>query len=271
MEIYGEEKNRASWAMHYAQVKANIKQPKRTHTVVVSGKTKTGKPYNYEYKYADLADVDEAVMNAIKKVKDNDGNIVFSYMFDLISNEEEVGAETILIDASGFTVKTSKVTFKNTKPYDAQAVASLQTYAKRYSLSGAFGIAADDDDDAKNFKRIVETKVLTKQQLEEYTVNYYGTDANLMDLYEESIEGIKDAMKWLKEEPHTAEDAAAIHQMAELFKRQGKFPIKKDKKDEELKKATEKIKTAATEEPKKEDPFADRATGKVPTDIEKLF
>ena len=42
MEIYGEEKDRASWAMHYAQVKANITQPQRTHKVDISGKSKVG-------------------------------------------------------------------------------------------------------------------------------------------------------------------------------------------------------------------------------------
>ena len=67
MEIYGREEDRAKWAMHYAQVKANISQPKRTHNVTVSGKNKQGKPYSYDYKYADLADIDKAVMDGIKK------------------------------------------------------------------------------------------------------------------------------------------------------------------------------------------------------------
>ena len=270
MEIYGEEKNRAAWAMHYAQVKANIKQPKRTHTVVVSGKTKAGKPYEYEYKYADLADVDEAVMNAIRKVKNKDGNIVFSYFFDITTTEKIVSVQTVLIDCTGFTVKTNKVVFQNNRSYDAQATASLLTYAKRYSLSGAFGISADDDDDAKNYKTISEPKALTKQELKEYTVYYNGIQVNLMDLYQEASEGIQDARDWLKES-HTAQDAQAIHQVAEIFKKK-KALQKKDKKSEELDKATEKIMTAAKQEtPKKEDPFADKATGKVPEDIDKLF
>ena len=269
MEIYGKEENRATWAMHYAQVKANIKQPKRTHSVVVSGTTKAGKPYEYEYKYADLADVDEAVMTAIKKVKDKDGNIVFSYFFDITTDESQVAVQTILIDCTGFTVKTNKVVFKNNRSYDAQATASLLTYAKRYSLSGAFGISADDDDDAKNYKTISDPKPLTKQEIKEYTVYYNGIQANLMDLYQEASEGIEDARNWLKAS-HTAQDAQAIHQVAEMFKKK-KALQKKDKKSEELKKATEKIKTAAKEEPKKEDPFADKATGEVPSDIDDLF
>lgn len=268
MEIYGKEENRASWAMHYAQVKANIKQPKRTHTVVVSGKTKYGKPYEYEYKYADLADVDEAVMNAIKKVKDKDDNIVFSYFFDIDTTERLVSVQTVLIDCTGFTIKTNKVVFQNDKASDAQATAGLLTYAKRYSLSGAFGIAADDDDDAKNYKKISEPKVLTKQELQEYKVYYNGIQANLIDLYQEASEGIQDARDWLKES-HIAQDAQAIHQVAEMFKKK-KALTKQDKKSDELQKATEKVKAVAKEEPKK-DPFADKATGEVPDNIDKLF
>lgn len=69
MEFIGDEKNRAIWNQHFIQVKSKIKQPKRTH--VVDTVTKRGKRYGY--KYADLADVDKAVMDACRAVKDKDG------------------------------------------------------------------------------------------------------------------------------------------------------------------------------------------------------
>lgn len=256
MEIYGEEKDRASWALHYAQVKANIDQPQRSHTVTVSGKTKQGKPYSYEYKYADLADVDNAIMNGIKKVKDKDGNVVFSYFFDSHSEGNEVTVQTVLIDITGFAVKMNKISFQNTKPYDAQATASLISYAKRYSLSGAFGIAADDDDDARDQKVIEEPKVLTKQELEDYKVYYNGIQANLFDLYQEAKDGVKDAQAWFKE-PHTPQDAQAAHQVAEVFKRKGKKQKQNQQKD--LEQAVKKV---------AKDPFPDKATGKSPDDSE---
>lgn len=83
MEFIGEEKDRTSWALHFAQVKAKIKQPQRSHTVQVSGKTKAGKDYTYEYKYADLADVDKSVMDAIKDVVDDKGR--FNFLTSLMS------------------------------------------------------------------------------------------------------------------------------------------------------------------------------------------
>lgn len=244
MEIYGEEKDRASWAMHYAQVKANITQPQRTHKVDISGKSKVGKSYQYVYKYADLADIDKAVMAGIKKVKDKSGNVVFSYFFDISTDGNMVTVQTVLVDISGFAVKTNKITFQNNQAYDAQKTASLISYAKRYSLSGAFGIAADDDDDAINQRTVQEPKLLTNQELEQYEVTYQGFKANLYDLYQEAKDGIKDAQ--------------AIHQIAELFKQK-----EKNKKKEET-----------TKQEMKKDPFEDKkinATEKVPDDIESLF
>ncbi|MCZ3944390.1 ERF family protein [Lactobacillus gasseri] len=253
MDIYGKEEDRAKWAMHYAQVKANIEQPQRSHTVTVSGTTKQGKPYNYEYSYADLADVDKAVMEGIKKATDKDGNVVFSYFFDIVTGNTSVTVQTVLIDSSGFTVKTNKITFQNSKPQDAQATASLISYAKRYSLSGAFGIAADDDDDAQDQKTIYEPKVLTKKELEEYKVYYNGTMANLYDLYQEAKEGIKDAQDWFNES-HTPQDAQAVHQIAQIFK---KKHARTKESDNAKKAALDKIQQSKTKEPKK-DPFADK-------------
>ncbi|CCI82014.1 ERF family protein [Lactobacillus hominis] len=264
MEIYGKEEDRASWALHYAQVKANVDQPQRKHTVTVSGKTKQGKPYSYDYKYADLADVDKAIMDGIKKVTNKEGNVVFSYFFDINAEGNNVTVQTVLIDITGFTVKTNKVSFQNNKAYDAQATASLISYAKRYSLSGAFGIAADDDDDARDQKVIEEPKVLTKQELEDYKVYYNGIQANLFDLYQEAKDGVKDAQAWFKE-PHTPQDAQAAHQVAEIFKRE-----EKKKRQEEEKNKQKDLEQAAKKVT--EDPFKDKKVDKsLPKDIENLF
>ena len=150
MQQYGEEKNRAEWAMHFAIVKAAIKQPQKTHEAKVSGKSAKGAPYSYTYKYADLADVDKAIMDAVRSTEE-DGKPLISYFFEVDNTAEGVSAETVIIDATnGFMIKTSKVWFKNYNVGDAQKTAGLVSYAKRYSLSAAFGIASEDDDDAQN-------------------------------------------------------------------------------------------------------------------------
>jgi len=59
-----------------------------------------------------------------------------------------VGIETVLY-GFGQVVGTGIVTIPVTKK-DAHGVAAAMTYAKRYSLSMALGIAADEDDDAES-------------------------------------------------------------------------------------------------------------------------
>lgn len=148
MEFIGDysKEQLSSWTSHFAQVKAAIKQPKRSHEVKV--KLKSGGEYSY--KYADLADVDSAVMSACRTVIDDKGNPVMSYMFDITNGEEGVEVNTLIIDSQGAIAKSNRVWFKNFNIGKAQETASLISYAKRYSLSGAFGIASDDDDDAQH-------------------------------------------------------------------------------------------------------------------------
>lgn len=135
------------WSMHFIQVKALIKQPKKTHKVTV--RTKDGS--KYDYKYADLKDVDQAVMDACRQVKDDKGNVQFGYYFDVDNGEEGVSVRTILLDVSGYEKATNRIWFKNYNVGNAQKTAALISYAKRYSLSAAFGIASEDDDDAQSF------------------------------------------------------------------------------------------------------------------------
>ncbi|MDB6232926.1 ERF family protein [Lactobacillus amylovorus] len=204
MQQFGSEKDRTTWAMHYAIVKAAIKQPQKTHEATVKGKTSKGIPYSYTYKYADLADVDKAIMDAIRRTE-KDGKPLLSYFFEVDNAEEGVSAETVIIDATnGFMIKTSKVWFKNYNVGDAQKTASLVSYAKRYSLSAAFGIASEDDDDAQN-----------AQQQEAPEVN----DAALEVIWNAYINHDPVANNWIHKS-HDAVTANKILKLSEDFKKQ---------------------------------------------------
>lgn len=138
-------KDKASFALHLAMVKMKIEQPKKSHKVTVS--LKSGGSYTYSY--ADLADVDKAIMKAIEKTA-VDGKPLLTYRFEIDNGAEGVSAETVIIDAAtGYEERTNRVWFKNVNVGKAQDSASLISYAKRYSLSAAFGIASEDDDDAQ--------------------------------------------------------------------------------------------------------------------------
>ncbi|TDN01186.1 ERF family protein [Lactobacillus crispatus] len=161
--------------MHLAMVKMAIVQPRKTHEVEVRGTTQNGKPYHYTYKYADLADVDKSIMNAIKATKQDDKPLL-TYYFDIDNGAEGVTIETVIVDATtGYSVRTNKVWFKNVNVGNAQATASLISYGKRYSLSAAFGIASEDDDDAQaqkmNQSQVVDENAI-KIIFEDYVNNH---------------------------------------------------------------------------------------------------
>ena len=226
------QKDKASWAMHLAIVKTSIKQPKRTHKVEVRGTTDRGKPYSYTYKYADLSDVDKSVMDAIIETKQNDKPLL-TYYFDVDNQQDGVQVETIIVDATtGYSVRTNKIWFKNLKTSDTQATASLISYAKRYSLSAAFGIASEDDDDAQAGTR----KPAKTYNDEELNVIW---DAYVNDQSET-------AKKWIKSH-HDAQTTAAIKKKIDAYnftkrldkvkeqskkKRQQKHEQPKEKEDE---------------------------------------
>lgn len=211
------QKDKASWAMHLAIVKTSIKQPKRTHKVEVRGTTDRGKPYSYTYKYADLSDVDKSVMDAIKDTQQN-GKPLLTYYFDVDNQQDGVQVETIIVDATtGYSVRTNKIWFKNSKTSDAQATASLISYAKRYSLSAAFGIASEDDDDAQAGTR----KPAKTYNEEELNVIW---DAYVNDQSET-------AKKWIKSH-HDAQTTAAIKKKIDAYN----FTKRLDKVKEQSKK-----------------------------------
>lgn len=211
------QKDKASWAMHLAIVKTSIKQPKRTHKVEVRGTTDRGKPYSYTYKYADLSDVDKSVMDAIIETKQNDKPLL-TYYFDVDNQQGGVQVETIIVDATtGYSVRTNKIWFKNLKISDAQATASLISYAKRYSLSAAFGIASEDDDDAQAGTR----KPAKTYNDEELNVIW---DAYVNDQSET-------AKKWIKSH-HDAQTTAAIKKKIDAYN----FTKRLDKVKEQSKK-----------------------------------
>lgn len=216
MEFIGDEQSRATWNKHFIQVKSQIKQPKRTHTV----KVVTQKGRNYSYKYADLADVDKAVMDACRLVKDKDGNTAFAYYFDIDNSSQGVCVQTVMVDTSGAQMITDKVWFSNSKSEDAQKTASLISYAKRYSLSAAFGIASEDDDDAQSIKpQDTRKRVLTldKDELDKFKVDVYGKKLYLKDIWQDYIEGEDpETMHWLmaQKDPQTLQ---AIKQLLDQY------------------------------------------------------
>ena len=239
MEFIGDEQSRAIWNQHFIQVKSQIKQPRRTHTV----KVVTQKGRNYSYKYADLADVDKAVMDACRQVKDKDGNAAFAYYFDIDNSNQGVCVQTVMVDASGAQMITDKVWFSNSKSEDAQKTASLISYAKRYSLSAAFGIASEDDDDAQSLKSQDNRRrvmVLDVDELNSFKVNVLGKSYLLKDIWNDYLK-YKDpeTLHWLmdQKDPQTLQAIKQFNDQYKMKKRLDQAKEKKAKKPIETKPA----------------------------------
>jgi hypothetical protein len=108
-----------------------------TETATVRGKTKDGRDYSYDYSYADLADVNEAIL---PKLGGNGLAFVawtqhtergFALVYQLVHESNEwIGGEWLLPKG------------------DAQTVGSEITYARRYCLSALTGVAAKGSADA---------------------------------------------------------------------------------------------------------------------------
>jgi len=93
---------------------------------------------HFKNKYADLAACVEAVASAL-----NSNGIAF--MQRILPCESGVSIETLFIHTSGETISSGPLHVPVQKN-DAQGYGSALTYARRYSLMAACGIAPEDDD-----------------------------------------------------------------------------------------------------------------------------
>lgn len=93
----------------------------------------------FKSKYADLASVVEAIRDPLSQ----NGLAWIQRIHE--SQREEVRVETIILHDSGEWISCGILTVPVSKA-DAQGHGSALTYARRYSVSAAFGVAADDDD-----------------------------------------------------------------------------------------------------------------------------
>jgi len=114
----------------------------------------------FRSKYANLSACVEAVVDAL-----NNNKIFLMQPTHLC--EDGVIVETVFIHASGEQISSGKLHVPATK-HDAQGYGSALTYARRYSLMAACGIAPEDDDgNAAVRKPEVKAKPEPKPELPE--------------------------------------------------------------------------------------------------------
>jgi hypothetical protein len=114
--------------------------PKRTKEAKVAGKSRGGSDFNYSYKYAPL----EEIYETVKKPMADAG---LAHRQFLASRSGAWVMRTIIAHQSGEWFGCDYPIFFD-ESRGAQGFASGVTYARRYGLMLALGLAAEDDDDA---------------------------------------------------------------------------------------------------------------------------
>jgi len=99
---------------------------------------KTSSNPHFKSRYADLAACVEAVMEGLN----NNGVMLMQHCHE---SDSGVIVETVFVHESGEIFSAGKLHVPATK-HDAQGYGSALTYARRYSLMAACGIAPEDDD-----------------------------------------------------------------------------------------------------------------------------
>jgi hypothetical protein len=115
---------------------------------------KTSTNPHFRNKYAALDACIEAVIDAL-----NDNGIMLMQQTHLC--EDGVIVETIFIHESGETMSGGKLHVPAAK-HDPQGYGSALTYAKRYSLQSACGIAPEDDDGNKGANSVQQKQAASK-------------------------------------------------------------------------------------------------------------
>lgn len=104
----------------------------------------------FKSKYVPLENVVEAITATAPKLG-------LSFLQYPVANNDYVGIVTVLMHSSGQFIETEPVFAKPVKQ-DPQAVGSVITYLKRYSLSAVFGITSDEDDDGNKATHTVNNR-----------------------------------------------------------------------------------------------------------------
>lgn len=118
---------------------AEISKALNTFRISVKQPVKSASNPFFKSKYVALEGVVDAIDSALKDTG-------LSYVQEATSEGNQVSVTTLLLHASGEWIELTPLTLPVAKN-DAQAFGSAETYARRYSLSAAFGITSDLDDD----------------------------------------------------------------------------------------------------------------------------
>ena len=215
----------AKIATALAEAQGKLKDPEKSRTAVVEGRTKTGKTYKYTYQYATL----QQGLEEIRKVLSE--HQIATTQPTFINTDGRLMLWTRLLHSSGEWLAgeypVANLQNQNLGPQD---IGGGLTYARRYALNALVGIApeTDDDDDANaasgNQVKVSDTKRAPKsddkatveaRQLYD-TIRQEIREAETIDRYHEIMSERQKDIEKIKDVTESGYDGL----MAEAAKRQ---------------------------------------------------
>lgn len=137
----------------------------------------------YGYMYAPL----ENVINTVKPTLEDQGLAVTQ---STVSEGEKVGVTTVLWHESGQYIEFDQLTLPRDDGQQrsgAQAAGSSITYARRYALSAALGIASEEDTDAAPKRDNKSSSGADKKSSKKNSNDLPTTDGSISDSQQELI------------------------------------------------------------------------------------
>ena len=221
----------------FVQVKQALEQP---------SKSKDG----YGYKYADL----NAVLTAIQKAI---GELDLAYIQQPVNETAKTGVENYIFNSKGAVIDFGSYLLDITKT-QAQQYGSALTYCRRYSISSIFGIASEEDTDAKELPQY-----MSPTEIEKLTLSYKGKQVALSKLFSLGLAGDLAAKGKLLDRDNNNVTKLAVKSMTDMWdfaseisamksEANEKVKAKKDKEKKEKQAAVNKVQQS------QKDPFDDK-------------
>jgi hypothetical protein len=138
---------------------------------------KTATNPHFKSRYADLAACVEAVISGL-----NDNGIALIQRNSL--DDHGVTVETVFLHESGEMLECGKLHVPASKQ-DPQGYGSALTYARRYSLMAACGIAPEDDDGNAGSRKPILTPDITDHLA---AIEGSGSSEELAKIYKDALE-----------------------------------------------------------------------------------
>lgn len=173
------------------------------HKLLQPTKDKQG----YGYKYADLNGV-------IKAIQDASADEDIAYIQQPVTIGGKTGVHNYLLNSQGAIFDFGAYTLDISSP-NPQDYGKALTYARRYSISAIFGIASEDDTDAREFKS--KPEYMTPQELKGMTINYDGKRKNLTEVFAMAMAGDELAKQVIKEKDNSVNTKIAIKSISAIY------------------------------------------------------